>query len=96
MIPLHDNNPTTLKPYVTITLIASCTLVFLWQLSLGPGGERILFSLGVIPSALLGYKVLVPSLVMVPPAITIFYFDVPIRRMDAPYRQYALFVDFWE
>ena len=72
MIPLHDDNPTTIKPYVTITLIASCTLVFLWQLSLGSGGERVIFSLGVIPAVLLGSKVLAPSLVMVPPAIIIF------------------------
>jgi len=71
MIPLHDDNPTTLKPYVTIALIASCTLVFLWQLSLGAGGQRAVYGLGVIPAVLLDNKMLDPSLVMVPAAATV-------------------------
>ena len=71
MIPLHDDNPTTIKPYVTVALIASCTVVFLWQLTLGAGGQRAIFGLGVIPAVLLDNKVLQPSLVMVPAAMTV-------------------------
>lgn len=71
MIPLHDDNPTSLKPYVTYALIASCTLVFLWQLSLGGGGARAIYGLGVIPAVLLENKLLDPSLVMVPPVMTV-------------------------
>ena len=71
MIPLHDDNPATLKPYVTVFLIASCALVFLWQLSLGRGGERAVYGLGVIPAVLLDNKILHPSLVMVPPVATV-------------------------
>ena len=71
MIPLHDDNPTTIKPYVTVALIASCTVVFLWQLSLGAGGQRAIYGLGVIPAVLLDNKILQPSLVMVPAAMTV-------------------------
>lgn len=71
MIPLHDDNPTTLKPYVTIALISSCTLIFLWQLSLGNDGQRAIYGLGVIPAVLLDNKALHPSLIMVSPIMTI-------------------------
>lgn len=71
MIPLHDDNPTSIKPYVTIALIASCTAVFLWQLSLGNAAERVLYALGVIPAVLLKVATLDPALALVPPAATI-------------------------
>ena len=71
MIPLRDDNPTTLKPYVTITLIVLCVVVFLWQLSLGPGGERAIYGLGVIHAVLFDSKHLSPDVVMVPPAATV-------------------------
>lgn len=73
MIPLRDDNPTTLRPYVTIGFIAACVLVFLWQLSLGQKGfETAVVALGVIPATLLGPETLPPSLYLVPPAATLF------------------------
>ena len=72
MIPLHDDNPTSIKPYVTIALIAFCVAVFLWQLSLGAASKRILYALGVIPAVLFDIKSLNPELVIVPPAATVF------------------------
>ena len=39
MIPLRDDNPSTIKPVVTITFVALCALVFLWQFSLVPGAR---------------------------------------------------------
>ncbi len=36
MIPLHDDNPTRITPYVTMAVIGACALVFLWELSLSP------------------------------------------------------------
>ena len=54
MIPLKDDTPSTLKPYVTISLIVTCCAVFLWQRSLGSGGERrVIDALGAIPAVLL-------------------------------------------
>jgi len=31
MIPLRDDNPTTIPPVITIGIIGLCALVFLWQ-----------------------------------------------------------------
>lgn len=73
MIPLSDDNPTTIQPVVTIIIIALCTLIFLWQISLGTSGfEAAVLGLGVIPATLLGDKVLPPELALVPPAMTVF------------------------
>ena len=72
MIPLHDDNPTTIKPLLTISFIVACVLVFLWQISLGSRGfEAAVFSLGVIPATLLGDKILPPELALVPPTMTV-------------------------
>ena len=55
MIPLRDDNPSELRPLVTITLIVLCTLVFLWQFAQGAqGGAEVVYSLGLIPSVLFG------------------------------------------
>ncbi len=44
MIPLKDDTPSALKPYVTVSLIVACCGVFLWQRSLnavaGPPRRR--------------------------------------------------------
>jgi membrane associated rhomboid family serine protease len=73
MIPLSDDNPTRIKPVVTVILIALCVLVFFWQASLGQeGGERIIFSLGVIPAVLFDHMHLSSELAWIPPEATIF------------------------
>lgn len=72
MIPLHDDNPTTLRPVVTITLIVLCIVVFLWQVSLP---ERAAFAAtigyGAIPAVLFGQAHLPPALEAVPPFVTL-------------------------
>lgn len=73
MIPLRDDNPTKIRPVVTVTIIVAATLVFLWQLSLGAKGfEAAVVALGVIPATLLGTESLPPSLYIVPPTVTLF------------------------
>ncbi len=73
MIPLRDENPSGTAPVVTIAFIVLCVLVFLWQLSFGAqGGQRIVYSLGVVPAVLLGQGQLPPELSLVSPWITIF------------------------
>jgi rhomboid family protein len=54
MIPLKDDTPSSLKPYATIFLIATCSAMYLWQWSLG-GHEarRVVLALGAIPAVLL-------------------------------------------
>ncbi|HEY1313407.1 MAG TPA: rhomboid family intramembrane serine protease [Steroidobacteraceae bacterium] len=54
MIPLKDDSPAALKPWVTITLIAGCSCVFLWQRSLDTvSSRRALAAFGAIPAVLL-------------------------------------------
>ena len=73
MIPLRDDNPTSITPFVTYAFIAACVLVFLWQMSLGEKGfEAAVLALGVIPAILLGDARLPPELYLVPPVATVF------------------------
>ena len=68
MIPLRDDNPSRTVPFITVAFLVLCVLVFLWQLSLGPGlGERIIYALGVIPAVLTGRADLPAGLDWVPP-----------------------------
>jgi membrane associated rhomboid family serine protease len=71
MIPLRDDNPTTLKPVITVGLIMLCTLTFIWQLSLGVRGEAVIQALGVIPAALFGSQSLAPEIKQVPAVLTV-------------------------
>jgi membrane associated rhomboid family serine protease len=70
MIPLHDDNPASSKPLVTLLLLAACVLVFLWQLSLGAAGRRAVLALGLIPAVLLGRAELPAELSVVAPPLT--------------------------
>ncbi len=73
MIPLHDDNPTSIKPVVTIVFIVLCVLTFLWQFTHDPRGQQIVvYALGVIPAILLGDAELPPDLIWVPTYATIF------------------------
>lgn len=73
MIPIHDDAPTRKPPVVTMTFIAACVLVFLWQIGGGPAHQQnIIYALGVIPSVLLGNAYLDPQLVWVPAFATVF------------------------
>lgn len=55
MIPIRDHNPTTRQPYVTITLIVICVLVYAWQATLDPSsGEQVVWQFGFKPVSLFG------------------------------------------
>ena len=56
MFPLHDDNPTSSFPFITIILIISCVMVFLWQISLGPQINNAIHAFGVIPAVIFGYQ----------------------------------------
>lgn len=70
MIPLRDDNPTTIRPLCTFALIAICGLIFFWQLSLGQGQQAAVYALGVIPAVLFNDARLIPELEWVAPALT--------------------------
>jgi membrane associated rhomboid family serine protease len=72
VIPLRDDNPSELRPVVSISLIVICTLAFLWQLSHGAqGGVAVIYSLGLIPSVLFGFDELPAELASIPPTLTV-------------------------
>jgi membrane associated rhomboid family serine protease len=73
VIPLRDDIPSRTTAVVTLAVIAACTLIFIWQLSLGEGGfHAAVYSLGVVPATLLGDARLPPDLYVIPPMATVF------------------------
>ncbi len=53
MVPLRDNNPTTITPYVTYGLIIANILVFLYQLSLTPQQlQEFFYTAALVPCQL--------------------------------------------
>lgn len=73
MIPLRDDNPTSIVPYLTIGFIVACVLIFFWQISLDPSGQKlVVYGLGVIPAALFNHAQLPPELYLAPASLTVF------------------------
>jgi len=55
--PLKDENPAERPPIVTVSVIALCTLAFLWEVMSGQQGmAKIVYQYGLIPSNLLGLE----------------------------------------
>ncbi len=72
MIPLRDDNPTTIPPVVTIGIIVLCSLVFLWQQSLSQeAGIYAVYAYGVVPTVLFGNDSLPPDIARIPPELSI-------------------------
>jgi len=71
VLPLHDDNPTTTKPYVTVGIIIACTLVYAWQhlLMSDEGAVRVAYLLGVVPAVLTGQRFLEEALLPAPATI---------------------------
>lgn len=72
MIPLRDDNPTNTTPFVTVILIAACTLVFFYQISLRPqAGQRFVYQYGAIPAVIFGQEALPLKVMALPVSITL-------------------------
>ncbi len=73
MIPLHDDNPTSSIPVITIALIVACSGVFLVQLTAEPRlAMEIVYRFGAIPAVLLGDAELPDALGALPAWATVF------------------------
>jgi membrane associated rhomboid family serine protease len=73
MIPLRDDNPTNIVPVMTVGLIALNVLVFLYQISLGPGGAEVfIYQFGAIPAVIFGSQSLPSELVAIPASLSVF------------------------
>jgi membrane associated rhomboid family serine protease len=52
MIPISDENPTRLRPYVTWAFVLACIAVFFWQLSFSEQDEEaLIYSLAFVPDS---------------------------------------------
>jgi len=73
VLPLHDDNPTTTRPYVTVGIIIACTLVYVWQhlLMSSLGAQRVAYMLGVIPAVLTGREPMPEEIALLPAPATI-------------------------
>ena len=73
VLPLHDDNPTTTRPYVTVGIIIACTLVYLWQhwLMSAVGAQRAAYMLGVIPAVLTGRELMPAEIALLPAYATV-------------------------
>lgn len=72
MIPLHDDNPTETMPIVTVALIAACTVIFFYQLSLGPQAEQnLVYQYGAIPAVLFGQEALPRGMAAIPASFSL-------------------------
>ncbi len=73
MIPLRDDNPTKIVPLMTVGLIVLNVLVFLYQMSLGPGGAEVfIYQFGAIPAVIFGSQTLPSDLVAIPASFSVF------------------------
>ncbi len=55
MIPLRDSNPSSRLPLVTILVILANTIIFLYEVTLGPAQlNQFVFTFGVVPARLTG------------------------------------------
>lgn len=74
VLPLGDENPTTIRPRVTVGIIIACVVAYVWQhlLMPGDGAERVAFAFGVIPAVLTGRVALPPEIDLIPPVASIF------------------------
>ena len=56
MIPLRDDNPTEIKPVMTVGFLVVCVAVFLNQVMMGQqNGQAFVYQYGAIPAVVFGY-----------------------------------------
>ena len=74
LLPVYDRNPLRIIPFqfMTISLVAVTTLIFLWETSLPPPMlERSILVYGLIPSVLFGTDQIDPQLAPMSPPVTL-------------------------
>ena len=73
MIPLKDDNPTSVRPVVTYFIIGLCVLIFLLQFSTQSYKTgQLFYSYGLIPSVLMGHNQLPMDLYAIPGWLSTF------------------------
>ena len=72
MFPIRDDNPGRRVPAVTIALIVSCIVTFLWQTAGGMSEAQQIYGLGVTPAFLFGAQEQPAQYALIPAWLTIF------------------------
>ena len=74
VIPLHDDNPTTTRPYVTAGILIACVLAYLLRRLLLSEGEAsdATQALGLVPAVFTGREMLPPGIAVLPAWATAF------------------------
>jgi len=72
MLPLGDDNPATLKPWVTIGIIVLCVLLYVWQhlWLTHPETRAVELAFGLVPAVITG-AALPPDAAWLPPFATL-------------------------
>ena len=70
ILPLHDDNPTTTRPYVTVAIIVACTVVYLLMLPSAQLSRDAMYVLGVVPAVVTAR--VTPDYLELPVPLTIF------------------------
>src|SRR6267154_862868 len=72
-LPLRDDSPHTVTPYVNYGIIAACAAVYFWQASLTEHqGELAALRMGMIPGTIFGNVLVDPRVHRLPAVATIF------------------------
>jgi len=74
VIPLHDDNPSATRPYVTVGIMIACALVYVWQhlLLSDVGGQQAAYAFGLVPAVLTGREFLPEEIQVIPAWATAF------------------------
>jgi membrane associated rhomboid family serine protease len=67
MIPLRDDIRSGRFPFVTFSIIAVNTLIYLYQVSLGPGAEYFIWKYAVVAKTLTSFHSIHPASTLPPP-----------------------------
>jgi len=68
LIPYKDNNPTNIRPYVTIGIISANIIIFIWQVFSQGGLKESIFAYGAIPHNIVTFETQQP----ISPFLTVF------------------------
>ncbi len=95
VIPLHDDNPTTTRPIVALSILAACVLTYVFQhlLLSDDGTTRIAYAFGMVPAVLTGREALPPELHVIPAWATVITSMFMHGGFWHPAGQHALPVD---
>jgi membrane associated rhomboid family serine protease len=72
MIPISDDNPAVLTPFLTWGIILACVAAYVWEVSLGRQMDAALLVFGFTPASLFAGFAPVPGIGRVPAGLTIF------------------------